>query len=121
MDIDHFPPKEQFVTMTVKVLQQQTERLCDELKSLKLRLEIAKVMNNLLEIDYLDAAIIRTGRMIIGLLEAQRHQEVLMRLITCESEDQDDPLHQDLGQMGPEELKNQVARLEELYTKSSDF
>ncbi len=107
--------------MTVKVLQEQTDRLYDDLKSLQLRLEIAKVMNSLPEIDDLDAATIRTGMQIIGLLDAWRHQEVLMHLIMHETESQDDPLHQDLSQMRQEQLKIQVARLEELYSKSSDL
>ncbi|MBW4549600.1 MAG: hypothetical protein KME35_00505 [Aphanocapsa sp. GSE-SYN-MK-11-07L] len=121
MNIDHFSSKQQYIRMMVKVLQEQTDRLHDDLKSLKLRLEIAKVMNSLPEIDDLDAATIRTGIQIFGLLDACRHQEVLMHLVRHENESQDDPLHPDLSQMQQEQLKIQVARLEELYFKSSDL
>lgn len=121
MNIDHFSPKQQHIKMTIKVLQEQTDRLHDDLTSLKLRLQIAKVMNSPPEIDDLDAATIRIGMQIIGLLDAWRHQEVLMHLIRHESESEDDPLHQDLSQIQQEQLKLQVARLEELYSKSSDL
>jgi hypothetical protein len=119
MNIDHSSSKQQYIRMTVKVLQEQTDRLHEDLKSLKLRLEIAKVMNSLPEIDDLDAATIRTGMQIIGLLDAWRHQEVLMHLVRHESEAE--PLPQDLSQMRQEQLKLQVARLEELYSKSNDL
>jgi hypothetical protein len=121
MNIDHFASKQQYIRMTVKVLQEQTDRLQEDLKSLKLRLQVAKVINSLPEIDDLDLATIRTGMQIIGLLDAWRQQEVLMHLIMRESESQDDPLHQDLSRMREEQLKIQAARLEELYSKSSDL